>query len=194
MGKIFYIMGKSSSGKDTIFKLIKQQLPQLETMTLYTTRPIRQGERNGVEYYFVDEDQLCQYKREGKLIESRDYHTIHGIWSYFTVDDGQIDLDRDSYLAIGTLESYELVREYYGTSQVVPIYIEVDDGMRLQRALDRERGQEQPKYVELCRRFLADDVDFSQANLERMQIEKHYINEKLEDCVAEIVLGIQQKI
>ena len=49
MGKIYYIMGKSSSGKDTLFRKIKQELPMLQTVTLYTTRPKREGEREGVE-------------------------------------------------------------------------------------------------------------------------------------------------
>ena len=53
MGKIYYMMGKSSSGKDTLFKEVKQAMPELKTITLYTTRPIREGEHNGVEYFFV---------------------------------------------------------------------------------------------------------------------------------------------
>lgn len=47
MGKICYIMGKSSSGKDTIFKKLKEILPQFRTIILYTTRPIRAGETDG---------------------------------------------------------------------------------------------------------------------------------------------------
>ena len=49
MSKIFYLMGKSASGKDTIYKEIKEQLPELKTIVIYTTRPIREGERDGVE-------------------------------------------------------------------------------------------------------------------------------------------------
>ena len=40
MGKIYYMMGKSSSGKDTIYKDIRKDLPELKTLTLYTTRPV----------------------------------------------------------------------------------------------------------------------------------------------------------
>ena len=50
MGKIYYMMGKSSSGKDTIYKDIRKDLPELKTLTLYTTRPMREGEKDGVEY------------------------------------------------------------------------------------------------------------------------------------------------
>lgn len=56
---------------------------------------------------------------------------------------------------IGTLESYYGMREYFGEEQLIPIYIEVEDGLRLERALCRERQQKEPKYAEMCRRFLA---------------------------------------
>ena len=45
MSKIFYFMGKSASGKDTIFKQIKERMPNLKTIVIYTTRPIREGEQ-----------------------------------------------------------------------------------------------------------------------------------------------------
>ena len=70
-----------------------------------------------------------------RVIEVRSYNTKCGIWTYFTADDGQIDLQKYDYLVIGTLESYYGMREYFGEEQLVPIYIEVEDGMRLERAL-----------------------------------------------------------
>ena len=91
MGKIFFILGKSSSGKDTIFQKIKENNELgLKTVVGYTTRPMRENEVDGEEYFFVDRDRLEELKNDDKVIESRDYNTVHGIWSYFTVDDGQI--------------------------------------------------------------------------------------------------------
>lgn len=184
MGKIFYLMGKSSSGKDTMFKkLIEDKALGLKTIVGYTTRPMREGERDGVEYFFVDEEKMLLLEAEGKVIERRSYNTVHGIWSYFTVDDGQVNLDSDDkYLLIGTLESYEKVRNYYGKEYLVPLYISVDDGLRLQRALDRERQQDKPKYAEMCRRFLADEADFSKENIDRCEITVSYENVDLESC------------
>ena len=184
MGKIFYLMGKSSSGKDTMFKkLIEDKTLGLKTIVGYTTRPMREGERDGVEYFFVDEEKMLSLEAEGKVIERRSYNTVHGIWSYFTVDDGQVNLDSDDkYLLIGTLESYEKVRNYYGKEYLIPLYISVDDGLRLQRALDRERQQDIPKYAEMCRRFLADEADFSKENIDRCEITVSYENVDLESC------------
>lgn len=186
-GKIFYVMGKSASGKDTVYKQLRQRLPELGTVVMYTTRPMRDGEENGREYYFTDRVFLEQVKKEGRLIECRTYKTVCGPWDYFTVDDGQIELESGSYLMMGTLESYRKMREYYGAEVLVPIYIQVEDGLRLQRALDRERGQSHPNYSEMCRRFLADEQDFSEENLAACGIDRRYENVELEKCLGEIL-------
>lgn len=108
MGKIFYVMGKSSSGKDTIFReLMKDETLGLQEIVLYTTRPIRAGEKDGVDYHFVDDEVLRRFQKEEKVIELRCYNTVMGVWKYFTVDDEHMELERKDYLAIGTLVSYE---------------------------------------------------------------------------------------
>lgn len=194
MGKIFYIMGKSSSGKDSIFKEIKKRMPELKEIVLYTTRPVREGERDGEEYHFVDETTLQKMEEKGCVIEQRAYHTEYGVWRYFTADDGTVDLEKESYLVIGTLESYEAIKNYYGDKAVVPLYIEVEDGLRLSRALERERLQTEPKYTEMCRRFLADSEDFSEENLEKAGIKKRFENREFQVCLQEImdVIKVQQ--
>ena len=186
MGKIYCMMGKSSSGKDTLYQKVLERLPQMHRVVPYTTRPIREGEQDGVEYHFVDDKQLAELETDGKIVELRAYNTVYGIWKYFTVDDGQIDLEQGDYLLIGTLETYEKIREYYGAEHLVPIYIEVEDGERLARALERERRQAVPKYKEMCRRFLADEEDFCEENLKRLGIDKRYRNTDMETCLNEI--------
>ena len=59
MGRIYCIMGKSSSGKDTIYKkLVEDPKLSLKRIVPYTTRPMRAGERDGIEYYFCSEEML----------------------------------------------------------------------------------------------------------------------------------------
>lgn len=186
MSKIYYIMGKSASGKDTIYKELMREFPMLRAVTLYTTRPIRDGEKDGAEYFFVTKETLDRYEEEGKLIELRTYHTVCGDWHYATVDDGSIDLNKAGYLMIGTLESYEKMKEYYGAEVLIPIYIEVEDGMRLKRAIEREEQQETPRYDEMCRRFLADKEDFSEDHLAKAGITSRYYNTDKVQCLEEI--------
>lgn len=187
MGKIFCLMGKSSSGKDTIFKEINEDKDlDLKPIVSYTTRPKRINETNGVEYFFIDKDELDKFEKENKVIEKRVYHTVHGDWFYGTINDGQIDLNKNNYLLITTLEAYENLRDYFGKDSVCPFYIDIEDGTRLERALEREKRQDKPNYDELCRRFLADNKDFSYENLSKLGINKFYINEDLQDCINNI--------
>ena len=187
MGKIFYLMGKSSSGKDTIYnKLLQNKKLNLQKIVLYTTRPIRAGEENGIHYYYVDEKKTDELIKAGKVIELRAYDTFYGVWKYFTVCDDQIDLVKSDYLMIGTIESFQKTKAYFGSERVVPIMIELDDGVRLQRALDRERREEHPRYEEMCRRFLADSIDFSPEKKKEAGIEKEFYNQNLEECLCEI--------
>ena len=193
MAKIFVLMGKSSTGKDTVYKRLRERSLGSKTVGIDTTRPVGQGETEGVEYHFVSEETRDNYCQTGKVIERRDYNTVYGMWSYFTVDDGQIDVAGDSkYLVIGTLESYEKFVDYYGKEIVVPIYIEVDDRTRIHRAIEREDMQEIPKYSEMCRRFLADEKDFSEELLVKCGIDRLLAKYDLDVCVEEIRCGIEK--
>ena len=187
MAKLFLMMGKSASGKDTLYRDIVEHFSgRLRTVVPYTTRPKRLGETEGVEYHFISEEEMRRMEAEDRIIECRCYQTVHGPWYYMTADDGQIDLTRSSSILIVTPEAYERLLAYYGAENVVPLYVEVDDGARLERALRRERKQAAPRYEEMCRRFLADAADFSEEVLARLGIERRYVNEDYERVLAEI--------
>lgn len=185
MGKFIIILGKSSSGKDTIYKRLKNETKLIEIVP-YTTRPMREGEVDGKDYFFVDDEYF--EKNASKVIEKRTYHTIKGDWTYGELFDHQINLNDDNlnYLFITTLEGFESFLNYFGKENIIPIYIDLDDGTRLERALLREKSQKNPNYLELCRRFLADDKDFSKENLERLNISKKFINNSLDIVISEI--------
>lgn len=195
MGKIVCLMGRSSSGKDTIFKkLLSQDQVLLLNIVPYTTRPIRAGERDGIEYHFTDEEGFQELLGKGSVIEARAYHTRLGLWRYFTVADEGIDLKEHSYVMIATLEAYEQIQKAYGADKVLPVLIELDDGVRLQRALDREKAQDQPKYEEMCRRFLADAEDFSEEKIQKAGIGRRFNNDELDSCLEEIITYLQENL
>lgn len=190
MGKIYCIMGKSASGKDSLYRAILDARPKFKTYVMYTTRPRREHETDGVAYHFTDRDAIDAFSANGRLIESRTYHTVHGPWTYATVDDGQIDLDCGDYLMPGTLESYGKLQAYFGRESLVPVYVEVEDGERLIRAIRREQEERAPRYAEVCRRFLADAEDFSEEKLLAAGITKRYNNDNFDRCLQEILQDI----
>ena len=83
---------------------------------------------------------------------------------------------------------------YFGRESVIPIYIEVEDGQRLHRAIAREEIQKKPKYAELCRRFLADNEDFSSEKLAAAGVCKFYENNCLEQCINDIRADILKEL
>ena len=190
MKHIFYLMGKSASGKDTIYEsLLADKTLRLSPLIPWTTRPIRAKEKEGVKYHYTDAAGLKALEEAGRVIEQRTYQTKHGPWTYFTVDEG--DAGRN-LLGIGTLESYLRLRSYYGKERVIPVYVEVDDGIRLSRALKREDKPGNHKYEEMCRRFLADQKDFSEENLQLAGIKRRFSNNNdRRECIDEIAAYIR---
>lgn len=193
--KVYCLMGKSASGKDSLYRLLLEE-PTLPFVRIVpcTTRPIRQDEQNGREYYFYTVPEFEALREQDRIIEYRCYPSALGDWYYFTADDGQIDLSRRSALLIGTLESFLALQRYFGGDRVVPLYVEVEDGERLSRALARERAEAEPKYREMCRRFLADCEDFSEEKLAQAGIRRRFQNQVLENCFEEIRRFLQEQI
>ena len=184
---IFVIIGKSATGKDSIFNEIKKKCFTLQEIVPYTTRQMRNGETNGKEYNFVSEMEYREIKKKGLIVEERFYNTVNGLWRYFTVD--EITIPAVNYIMIGTIDSFHSIKKYYSNRiEVIPIYIWLDDHERLLRAIRREEQQSNPNYLELCRRYLADDKDFTQDKVESL-FEKSdiYVSYKNERPIEESV-------
>ncbi len=166
MGKIYCMIGKSGAGKDTVFSsLMKRRIPALAPVVTYTTRPVRTGETDGVEYHFTDDAGLAELEAAGKVIEKRTYHTVHGDWHYFTCE---IDISQNTdYIMIGTPDVVDKLYEHYSADDISVIWLDMDDGERLKRCINREAQQKNPNYSEVCRRFLADEADFRPERMEK---------------------------
>ena len=195
MGKIFVIMGPSCSGKDTIYNEVKEYYSErLKSIVLYTTRPMREGEIDGITYYFIDDKAFNNMKDNNEIIEYRSYNTVSGIWNYATASTS-IDIENNNYLTINTLEGYKSLKEYYGEDNIIPLFIKVDEDVRVARAIAREEAienarliklgidppkksnkekyainEEDPKIKEMRRRIKADSVDFSDEKINEANI------------------------
>lgn len=189
MKQFFYIMGKSATGKDTIYKKLKEKM-DMNSYLLYTTRPMRQGEKDGVDYHFVTDEKMREYEEQDKIIEIRKYNTVKGIWKYATVADEQFQQE-GNILTVGTLESYQSMRSYFQKNsdwELLPIYIEIPEEERRKRAIEREKKQLKPDYEEMERRLHADNQDFSEEKIRKAGIkpEQRFTNDDLEICVSQI--------
>ena len=190
---ILLFIGPSSSGKDTFLKQTLERF-SLRPITLSTTRPMRSGEVNGVNYYFISAEEMNQLEKENKLIERRDYETEKGIWSYAT---SIHNINKDEiYVASNTWEGYKKYINYFGKENVVPIYFQVDDTIRYQRAIEREKKEENPNFKEVERRYAADLIDFNPSFLEKYKpivIDNNHSKEETQNLLDKVIADILQK-
>lgn len=203
MANFIYIMGKSSAGKDTIYQRIKDKIDS-NMYVPYTTRPMRKGEQEGREYHFITREEFKKLQEHGKVMENRDYNVINSkgekdIWTYTTIADSQWEKEGD-FLTIGTLESYTSILKYLKEHpekklNMLPVYIEIPEEVRRNRAIEREQRQEKPNYEEMERRIQADNIDFSEDKLNEAGITKKqtFENYDLDTCVAKIIDYIKQE-
>ncbi len=185
MSRIFCIVGKSSTGKDTLYKrIMEEDGGRLVPVIPCTTRPMRVYEKNGVDYHFFSVEEMEALEARGEVIEKRQYLTTQGIWNYFTLK-FEVEENKD-YILITTLEGATKIMEHYGSDLVHLVYLYVDDKVRLMRYIEREAKQPKPDYSEVCRRFLADQKDFSEENLSVFKnIHPIDTGADIEDCFKE---------
>ena len=190
--RIFYLMGKSAVGKDTIYRKLLERFPMLRPLIPYTTRPQRAGEEEGREYHFVSEAHFLELQESGRMIEERAYQTEKGLWRYGSVDEGSEEAVL--WLGIGTLESYRKFCSYFGQERMIPLYIEADAGERIKRSFAREQKEANPCYAELVRRFQADEEDYAEEKLLAAGIKKRYRNAELDACLGELYEDMLQYV
>lgn len=168
---IFFLIGEGGSGKDTLLNKVleyyeneakdggKGNEPKIKRLITYTTRPMREEEQSGVEYYFVDKKTFWKMRFMRRVIEYREYKVATGdTWYYFTANDGQIKPMTD-LIAVGPLAQYYNLNNRLKTP-VIPIYLKVSEENRRKRLYERESKQANPNYEEVERRLKADREDF----------------------------------
>ena len=158
---ILVIMGKSGVGKDTVCNHLVEDFGMKRIVT-YTTRPMREGEVDGVSYHFLTQKEFDKRRNEGFFAETRDYHAIYGDCSYGTsVESLKVE---GEYLAIITPEGYFSYKEQ-GIDNLVPVYLTLDESLLRARLFNRANKEQDLKkkadlMKEVDRRLEADAKDF----------------------------------
>lgn len=148
--KIIAICGKAGSGKDTILQRVVAACPQLHEIVSCTTRPMREGEADGINYFYLTGEQFGEKVLRGEMLEA----TCFNDWFYGT----SYDSLRSDCVNIAVLnpEGIDSIAAHKNIEMVV-FYVEAKDKTRLLRQLNRETD---PDVYEIIRRFRADELDF----------------------------------
>lgn len=154
--KIVIICGKSGSGKSLVLnKLVKNGYKRIVTNT---TRPPREGEKDGVAYNFMTDGQFLELVKNGDMIEYQKYNTEFGVW-YYGSSANNIDINKNDYVIVLTLEGAEAYKNYFGAENCIIFYIDAPKSVREQRA--RERDPKGFRLDEWERRLKTDNADFA---------------------------------
>ena len=177
MNKVYCILGKSASGKSTIERLLEEK--GLKRLISFTTRPMRENERTGVDYNYITIQEFENLKSNGQLLECTEYRG----W-YYGINSSQIDMkdDRD-YLAVIEPHGYRQIKEKLG-DKVIGIYITIQDKERILRALNREI---KPDVDEVVRRFMSDKDLFKNIELEVDYIFENWYSYEVVENIMKIV-------
>lgn len=189
---LFMLIGKSASGKDTLMQYVLTWYKKIKPLVTYTTRPRRANEQDGVNYHFVSEEEMLELESFGCILEKRCYNTTQGYWYYFTCKDEQL---KDNVITIGTLESFSNLKHKLG-NVIVPIYVDMEPERRLRFAINRACEDKEPDFCEVCRRFLADESDYSNSNLELAGIPESnvFFNSDSQETAKKIIKFMEDKI
>lgn len=172
---IYVFMGKSSVGKDHIVKELLKSNPNVKLAVSHTTRPMRNGETNGLEYHFIDKKTFLKRQQNGYFIETRKYDTFDtsgnkDTWYYGLSYDALKDSKNKDYIVILDLKGLNELVGALKDDNIEIIYIKADRTIRIGRALNREGKMNTKQIKEVERRFVADDIDFPDSLLENMDM------------------------
>lgn len=148
---IICIVGKAGSGKDTILKSVCDIAKnKVNPIISYTSRPMRQGEINGKDYYFITKEEFLNKIQNNEMIE---YTEFNG-WFYGIASDClSEEIPNIGIFNPAGLESLK----QYSNLKIYIFYITASPKIRLLRQLNRE---EEPNVDEVIRRYKADNIDF----------------------------------
>lgn len=150
--KVIALFGKSASGKDTLQKWLVRKYPNTKGIVSCTTRPPREGEKDGVDYNFLSVEEFTKKVLDGTMLEATSFRD----WFYGT----PLESLDPSVINIGVFNIAGLEAISADTRlDVYPVYVWADGKTRLLRSLKRES---RPNCEEICRRYLADEKDFSE--------------------------------
>ena len=155
INEIFIISGKSSSGKNHIGNILKNQFGMKEIIS-DTTRPIRKNETDGVEYNFINDAEFLKRISENYYIDYRTYNTEFGIWYYGIPLKSIYDND----YCIVDLNGFLNLKNQLGQAvKLTSIFIDCDDDIRIERSFNRD-DIDDIKRAEIYRRLEKDNIDF----------------------------------
>lgn len=180
MYKIIALCGEAGSGKDTLMQAVLAQNPDLHEIVSCTTRPKREGEAEGVNYFYMTPEQFGDKVLHDEMLECTSFRDWFYGTSYDSVRSDCVNIGVFNPAGIESLIDRSDV-------EVIVFRVRARDKTRILRQLCRE---EDPDVHEIIRRFKADWIDFEEFDAPYININNE-TEEDLQAGVAQILSQTQ---
>lgn len=174
MYKMIVFMGKAGAGKDSLMQQVlkllaeKNIISEVHEIVSCTSRPIRENEAHGVNYYYYHPDDFAMKIINDEMLEFTNFNN----WWYGTSYDS---VRSDGIVNIGVFNPSGVRQLLDRPDCDVTVYwVTTSDKQRLYRQLSRE---ESPDVKEIIRRFNADEEDFADIDFDYTEV----VNETFDD-------------
>ena len=175
--KLIALFGYSGAGKDTLLNYVLEKHPnEFHKIISYTTRPMRENEKEGREYHFISVQEFTDKVLNGSMLEATQWGSDFYGTDISTFDENKINigiLDENGIQCL--IDNPDI--------QVYPIFITANGKTRLLRALNREKN---PDCIKICNRFLEDDKRFNKELDFNFEIYYNYDNRKPFEFIEKI--------
>lgn len=159
--KLILLIGCMASGKDTILKEMINE-GYAEPVISHTSRPMRKGEKDGIEYHFVSAEEMLKMKENNEFIEFKSYKAANNEKWYYGVDKNSLEKGLSkNYILIVDITGMRQIKEYFKDDknmEITTIFLDVDKETRRKRAIRRD-DMTLEKVKEIERRLKADDKE-----------------------------------
>lgn len=187
MNKLMILCGGSGTGKDTLAQMIADKC-DVNTLVSATTRPMRTGESEAVNYYFVDDETFDRLEMNDKIVASRKYDTEFGVWKYgLNVDEIDSKLSKSHCVTIVDMGGLEQLKAKYG-EQIVSVYLYLDKDTRAERYVSRDKVTFDG-LKECIRRIEDDEIVFKDA---RFKTDLSFYNRNTRQTFDQLKLALRR--
>lgn len=173
------ILGKTASGKNAIIKKLQKEYGYKRIVT-YTTRPMRDGEVQDVDYHFIGKTDFIQMIERDEFAEWKVYESVEGRW-YYGVAKKDIDANDSSKILIVTPSGYKDIIDTLGYKPK-SLYIYSNNATIKNRLRLRGDNEEEAK-----RRINQDNRDFKDVIFLADKIVYNNEEDNLEDVVHKVM-------
>lgn len=135
-GKLILVLGSSGSGKGTVLEALRAKHPEFIFPVSCTTRPPREGEKNGEVYYFISREEFERRKEAGEFLE---WAEVHGEHLYGTLKTEILKPLSEGKIVIREVDVQGLrsIREMIPSSELASIFLTVKDWETLRQRIVR---------------------------------------------------------